>query len=140
MAKAKQKPEVERDAERQETTSALGSLQKDVATLVRQLQKLKDQVEEARTTTPATISTLSQFGLAVQKPIPIVIQGGGDNFIASFLDANVNASGDSAQEAFHNLCDVLADKYRLFDSLGPEKLGPEIKRQFGVMREFIDRK
>jgi hypothetical protein len=125
----------DREAERQETMTALNTLKKDVAGLVRQIKKLK----ETPITSAATINTLATFGLTVRKPIPIIIQGCGEDFSASFLDANIGATGDTAQEAFHNLCDILAAKYSLFESLPGERLGREPARQFAVMREFIGR-
>src|SRR5437773_5750006 len=59
----------DREAARQETMTALNTLQKDVAGLVRQVEKLK----EAPITSAAAINTLTTLGLNVRKHFPIII-------------------------------------------------------------------
>ena len=115
--------------------TVLNTLRRDVSGLARQVNALKEHT----VSTAATINTLATFALTVKKPIPIIIQGSGEDFIASFLDANISATGDTTQEAFHNLCDILSAKFSLFESLPSNKLGKEPARQLAVMREFIGR-
>ncbi len=129
----------EHQEQRQEVMGAITALNRNVAGLVRRVKKLEETVAVTRVAIPATINTLAHFGLKVKKPIPVVIEGDGEDFIASFLDANVSASGDNVQEAFQNLCDILAAEYTLFESLPDDRLGREPKRQFSVLREFVSR-
>src|SRR4051812_36638261 len=41
------------------------------------------------------ISSLGNPQVAVKKPIPVTIRSDGDEFIASFMDANISAGGDT---------------------------------------------
>ncbi len=71
------------------------------------------------------------------RDIPVVIQPAGDEYVATFYDANVNASGSTAAAALNNLKDVMLG---LFDYLGSQpagKLGPGPVRQLAVLKEFI---
>lgn len=79
----------------------------------------------------------------VLSEIPVVVREIGDerdNYVARFADANVNASGDSADEAFANLKSALLSKFEYFSSVPKQKLGPEPRRQLAVLKSFIRRK
>ena len=73
----------------------------------------------------------------VIKPISVIIRKIDDSFVASFEEANVNASGDTKDEAISNLRKYLID---LFDSLNtqqPNTLGPALKRDLESMKQYI---
>jgi hypothetical protein len=83
------------------------------------------------------ISTFTPEPYEVLRPIPVLIRPEGDEFVASFVEANVNASGETQQEAFESLKLLVLD---IFDSLRShpvEKLGPESVRRLAVLRDFI---
>ncbi len=61
----------------------------------------------------------------------------GDGFVATFFDANVNASGDTESEAFENLKDMLVATFTEFRRLGEERLGAEPARQLAVLKRFL---
>jgi hypothetical protein len=70
---------------------------------------------------------------------PIVVQVkrlGDDDFLASFNDANMEISGDSAQEAFQNLAAHILDVLEVLEK-GESALGPEPARQLAVLRDHI---
>jgi predicted RNase H-like HicB family nuclease len=72
----------------------------------------------------------------VKKPIPIVVRPHEGEFMASFLDANVNASGETEQEAFEGVKGLILD---MLDQLSRYKrLGPKLATRLAVLREFID--
>ena len=72
----------------------------------------------------------------VKKPIPVVVRAHEGEFLASFLDANVNASGETAHEAFEAVKALLLD---MLDHLSRQpKLGPKLATRLSVLREFID--
>jgi hypothetical protein len=74
--------------------------------------------------------------LNVLKPFEIAIEPIDDGFVASFLEANINASGDSADEALDNLVSIIRDLYELFsDEIN--QLGPEPARQYSILRTHL---
>jgi predicted RNase H-like HicB family nuclease len=83
------------------------------------------------------ISTFAPEAYEVLRPIPVLIRPEGDEFVASFVEANVNSSGETQQEAFENVKALLLD---VFDNLRfhpVEKLGPEPAHRLAVLRDFI---
>jgi hypothetical protein len=74
--------------------------------------------------------------LNVLKPFEIAIEHIDDGFVASFWEANINASGDSADEALDNLVSMIHDLYELFsDEIN--QLGPEPARQYSILRTHL---
>jgi hypothetical protein len=62
---------------------------------------------ESTTSISACISALGETEIELIQPIPFVIRFNGDDFIASFFDANVHASGETRQEAFDGMREML---------------------------------
>lgn len=87
----------------------------------------------------ATISLLCDVRLTLILPIPMVIQFNGDDYVASFFDANLSASGDTTTEAFDNLRDIIETTFLIYADLPPEKLGQGPARQLAALRQFIGR-
>ena len=114
----------------------LAAIDENVTGLVRHVQDVKEAIADTRSLN-TVITTLATEGLALKKPIPVSILIDGEDCTASFMDANISASGDTAQEAFRNLCDIIVAKFRLFESLPAKKLGREPARQLAIMREFV---
>jgi len=83
------------------------------------------------------LTALATNTLKLLRPIPVAIEHTGDDFLATFFDANISASGDTAQEAFANFADVLELKFKLLNSLEENKLGPDPKRQLAILQQFI---
>lgn len=82
------------------------------------------------------IHTFAPEPYTVKKPIPVMVRPHDGEFLASFLDANVNASGETEQEAFEAIKSLMLD---MFDQLGRHaKLGPKLAKRLAVLREFID--
>lgn len=84
------------------------------------------------------IQTFAPEPYQLLAPISVAIESDdhGD-YIASFFDANISTSGETEQEAFDNLKNLILD---IFDSLSkerPERLGPDPRRQLEVLRSFI---
>lgn len=75
---------------------------------------------------------------SVKKAIPVCVQGGAGGFVASFVDANINAAGETQQEAFANLRELLLDIFDSLTALPESKLGPGPRRQLAVLWEFVD--
>ena len=80
-----------------------------------------------------------EHGYKLLKPIPVKVeQLDENNFVASFVAANVNASGDTWYEAALNLKSTIT---HLFDLLieHQESLGKAPRRQLVKMKSFIKR-
>src|SRR5947209_8244250 len=68
------------------------------------------------------ITTLEPHPVELLRDIPVVIQPTGDDFVATFYDAGVSASGDTEDEAICNFKDLLAAKFSLLDSYADDRL------------------
>jgi hypothetical protein len=111
-------------------TARLEMLEKEVLLLKREMSERSLAME-------VPIQTLAPEPYEVIKPFHVVVQAGQDDYIASFFDASLSASGDTQDEAVYNLKDILI---AAFDSLGEhreDQLGPGPRRQLAVLKEFI---
>jgi len=84
-----------------------------------------------------TISSLGMPGYRVLRSIPVTIRKDGDEFIASFFDANISAGGDNQQEAVANLQSLIADFYDELAATPWAELGSSLQRQRHVLAEFV---
>jgi predicted RNase H-like HicB family nuclease len=83
------------------------------------------------------ITTFAPEPYEVLRPIPVLIRSMEEEFVASFVEANVNASGETRQEAFESLKALVLDVFDSLRSHPAEKLGPEPARRLAVLRDFI---
>ena len=82
------------------------------------------------------IQSLEPWPYDVIRPVQAVVQEEEGAFVASFFDANINASGESQLDAIEMLKDMLASSFRLL--LAKEStLGEEPRRQLAVLKGFI---
>ena len=84
-----------------------------------------------------TIQSLGVPGYRVLKAIPVTIRRDGDEFIATFFDANISTGGDNQQEAVANLQSLIADFYDELTATPCAELGPSLQRQKHVLAEFV---
>jgi hypothetical protein len=82
------------------------------------------------------IQSLEPAPVDVVAPILAVVQEEDGAFVASFVDANMNASGETQLDAMEMLKDVIASSFQLFLSK-EQVLGEESKRQLAVLRHFV---
>lgn len=115
-----------------ETELRVGILEKVVLELRYSLIELAN-----RQTITVPITSLAPEPLTLRHPIFVVVQPEGDEFCATFFDANINASGDTQTEAVDNLKEILVSTYRRYSSLGESKLGPGPRRQLAVLQTVI---
>ena len=83
------------------------------------------------------IETFAPEPYRVKKTIPACVQHRTDGFVASFADANIHASGDTQQEAYSNLKELILDVFDNLSALSVSKLGPEPRRQLAVFKKFF---
>ena len=115
-----------------ETELRVGILEKVVLELRHSLMELA-----SRQTITVPITSLAPEPLTLRHPIFVVVQPEGDEFSATFFDANINASGDTQTEAVDNLKEILVSAYRRLSDLGESRLGPGPRKQLAVLRTVI---
>ena len=82
------------------------------------------------------IDSLIPGRVVVTKTIHAQVTFEEECYIARFVDANVNASGDSEIDAIEMLKDAIASTFLAFVD-NEHRLGEEPERQLAVLREFI---
>lgn len=70
-------------------------------------------------------------------PFTVVVRPSGDEFEATFFDANLHACGNTPEEAVANLKGVVLDMFDWLNELGDHRLGPGPLRQKAVLIKHI---
>jgi hypothetical protein len=110
----------------------LDQLEQEVSQQKRRLEALESRAVPC----PMEIRSFAPEPYCVKKAIPVVVRQHAGEFIASFLDANLNASGETENEAFAAVKVLMLD---MLDNLSRQKkLGPKLASRLAVLREFID--
>ena len=86
------------------------------------------------------IETFDPEPFELRRPVSVVIHPSGDSFVASLFDANINASGQTAQDAVANLKDLILALYIRLGKEPKEKLGQGPARQLAVLEGLLRRK
>ncbi|MDZ4820182.1 MAG: hypothetical protein SGJ20_14535 [Planctomycetota bacterium] len=105
-----------------------------IAALESTIVAIQHQIANGPITIP--IQSLNDDQLVVIKEILAVVQEDEGAFVATFFDANINASGDSQIEAVEMLKEMLASSYRLFVNREQE-LGTRPRQQLATLRKHI---
>ena len=110
----------------------------DFEGIVAELRILAQTLAASR---PSQLIPVQSFGdepVELLRSFLVVVQPCGDEFTASFVDANFNASGDTEVEAVENLKAVMLDALEHYSVLAEsDSLGREPKRQLAVLRQFL---
>jgi len=103
------------------------------------IEELLKEAADSRTFT-APITTFAPLPYECIRDIPAVVKKvDAEQFIATFYDAGISASGDTDSEAIENLKDQIVSTFELFESKKPEILGPFPSRQLAILRTVIRR-
>lgn len=109
-----------------------------VSRIERQLRRLTEHCKRLRDGESIVIpmTTLDPEPYQLLREVMVVVQPDGpDSFVATFFDANINASGNTQVDAVANLKDMMIV---LFETLGKErKLGRGPARQLAILRNLI---
>lgn len=62
---------------------------------------------------------------------------GQNNYVAGFDEANINASGESLDDALTGIKALIVDMYDLLSTANPRRLGPEPSNQRRVLTSII---
>ena len=85
------------------------------------------------------IATLGISDFELRKTIPVTIRKNGEDFLVSFLDANISTGGKILQEAISDLQSLIVDSFKSLE-LSPEgTLGPAMTRRKNVLLETVCR-
>lgn len=111
-------------------------------TLQREVGLLKERCTVLEQLSPilVPIESLAPEPYDVVKPFHAVVRYQNEQYIASFFDANLSASGDTQAEAVFNLKDIIAGTFDIVTILEESKLGPGPLQQRKVLEEFIQKK
>lgn len=88
----------------------------------------------------APIASLAPEPFEVVKPLYVSVRVEEDQYIASFFDANLSASGDTREEAVLNLKDIISTTFEVLGTMDESELGPGPLQQRKVLEEFVRRK
>jgi predicted RNase H-like HicB family nuclease len=99
------------------------------------------QVLEELAQQPFTIpiQSLAPSPVAIKSPIRVLVTQDNGDYIASFVDANINGSGESVLEAVEMLREQIAFLFQHYTE-NESRLGSEPKRQLAVLRDFLSSK
>lgn len=120
---------------RWEVAVRLETLQREVALL-----KGRCAVLERLSPILVPIESFAPEPYEVVKPLHAVVRYQNEQYIASFFDANLSASGDTQVEAVLNLKDIIASTFEILTTLQESELGPGPLQQRKVLEEFVQKK
>lgn len=117
--------------------TALARLEEQITSLRSELHDLRGSLKLRADGLRVPIQSLEPEPFDVIVPMEAVIRPSNGGFVATFFDANVNASGETETEAFDNLKDMIMATFEEYSALGSDALGPEPARQLAVLQRFI---
>jgi len=117
------------------------SLENNIRDLTREMDELKDEIRQLCKirTFVVPLSTLSPAPYQITQQIPVTIEGDGEEFTATFTEANVSATGETEADAIANFKDSLLSCYQLLEKKTPDQLGPLPTRQWTVIKGVVKR-
>jgi hypothetical protein len=86
------------------------------------------------------IETMDPEPFALRRPVSVVVQASEERYTASLFDANINASGETAQDAVANLKDLMVALLIRLRKEPKERLGKGPARQLAVLEGLLRRK
>jgi predicted RNase H-like HicB family nuclease len=101
---------------------------------------LENALEDVRSRAAVVvpIQSLAPEPFELLKPIHALVQQSEEDFVASFLDANINASGETQEESLTNLKDLIVGSFEALQTV-VGKLGPGPSKQLAVLMQFLKR-
>ena len=83
------------------------------------------------------VATFAPEPYELLQRLEVVVEPSGDEYVATFFDANVNAGGCTEPEAVDNLKDTMLSLFEYLASRPAKRLGPGPTKQLAVLRDFI---
>jgi hypothetical protein len=132
---------VESQQRQQRWNSTVMVMRESVRTLTNEVAMLKCEIQRLHNlrTYVVPLATLRPEPFQMLHQIPVTIEGDGEDFTATFVEANVSASGETEADAIANFKDSLVSSYEVLEASPPEQLGPLPSRQWDVLQNVIKR-
>ena len=110
--------------------------------LQREVELLKQRCSRLEELSPilVPIQSLAPEPYEIIKPFHAVVKVQDDQYIATFFDANISASGDTQTEVIFNLKDMIVGTFEILSETSSNELGPGPAQQKKVLQEFISKK
>jgi hypothetical protein len=115
-------------------------MRENVRTLTNEVAMLKSEIQRLhqQRTYVVPLATLAPSQFQMTKQIPVTVEGDGEDFTATFVEANVSASGETEADAIANFKDSLLASYEVLEA-APTQLGPLPARQWEILQAVIRR-
>jgi hypothetical protein len=132
---------VDAQQRQQRWSSTVMVMRESIRTLTNEVTMLKGEIQrlhKLRTyVVPLTTLTPSPFQMIQQ--IPVTIEGDGEDFTATFVEANVSASGETEADAIANFKDSLLSSYEILEGMPSNELGSLPARQWAILQDVVKR-
>ncbi|MFZ0962452.1 MAG: hypothetical protein WAO35_16260 [Terriglobia bacterium] len=117
------------------------SLKENIRSLVSEVQELRVEIQQLRKerTFVIPLTTLAPQPFQMTLQIPATIDGDGEDYTATFMEANVSASGESEADAIANFKDMLVSTYKTLEEIPAQELGPLPSRQWAILKSVVKR-
>ena len=115
-------------------TNSVGLIQEKLNGLTVALDRLAEQ-----RTFVVPLTTLAPEPMQLRLNIPATIEGDGEDFTATFTEANVSASGETEADAIANLKESIVATYKILEAIPVSEMPPIPARQWSVLKSAITR-
>jgi predicted RNase H-like HicB family nuclease len=122
-------------------SSAIVSLKDDIRLLLGELKEIKTEIQYLRNakTFVVPLTNLAPGPMQMRLNIPATVEGDGEDFTATFTEANVSASGDTEADAIANLKESIVATYKILEAIPASEMSPLPARQWSVLKSAITR-
>jgi predicted RNase H-like HicB family nuclease len=129
------------EAQQQRWNLTIFSLEDSIRTLTSEMNELKVEIQQLCKTRTFVIplTTLAPEPFQIVQQIPVTIEGDGEDFTATFTEANVSASGETEADAIANFKESLLSCYEVLEEMPANQLGPLPTRQWSILRSVLRR-
>ncbi|MGD0092240.1 MAG: hypothetical protein ABSE73_20180 [Planctomycetota bacterium] len=86
------------------------------------------------------VDTLEPEPIEIVKPFHVVVQPYEDEFVATFFDANISATGCTEQEAVANVKDMIVMEFNFLEPKADKDLGAALRRERSVLCAMLKRR
>jgi hypothetical protein len=109
--------------------------------LLLKMDALTTEIDELRNakTFVVPLTSLYPEPLKLTMQLPLTIESYGDEFTATFTEANISASGETEADAIANFKESLMSSFEILESKSPQELGPLPMRQWHILSGVVER-
>jgi predicted RNase H-like HicB family nuclease len=121
-------------------TPAEAQLELQLAALSQQFTEIQQRVshiEDCGQPCVVVLTDLHPFDYDASRPIYITVEPDGAEFLATFTDANISASGETQGDAVENVKDLIVAHFEDLSSEPVGRLGPGPTHQLAVLKRFL---